>query len=62
MIEPPTWAELGGKGKLIRIRQCAFDDDITDIVERGSGGSSRSTIEALVDCLRDIRDILEEEL
>lgn len=42
-----------------RLRESAFDTDINDILEYGRP-VGRTEINALVDCLTDIRDILHE--
>lgn len=44
-----------------RVRECAFDQDITDILQWGIGTARNwAKIAALMDCLTDIRDILDE--
>lgn len=47
--------------KLNRIRECAFDEDITHILEKVRQWFDGGADEALAACLEDIRNILEEE-
>lgn len=43
-----------------RIRECAFDEDITYILEHIRKWFEDDSADALAQCLEDIRDILEE--
>jgi hypothetical protein len=47
-------------GKLRRIRECAFDEDITHILDNLRKWFEDDAADALAECLQDIRGILLE--
>lgn len=46
--------------KLARLRECAFDEDVTHILENVAKWFEDDSADALAECLRDVRDILVE--
>ena len=51
--------KMNARTQLSRIRACAFDEDITHILDNVARWFEDDAADALAQCLCDIRDILE---